>query len=142
MTCPRCFTDLDADCASCPSCGVEFVQKVSGVMKTSAVMIATAGDMGFYRSVQDVPEPLRTQLIETTSSANSGTIVIADRVGKEQINQVVGRRQTAKECPSNRAMPGKPSRPWSFLGLPWIVWVGAVLIIGAAAVVGAVFAIR
>jgi hypothetical protein len=62
-------------------------------MKTSAVMIAAAGERGFYRSVQEVPEPLRTQLIRTTSSANSGTIVIADRAGKEQITQIAGRRE-------------------------------------------------
>ncbi|HKD04282.1 MAG TPA: hypothetical protein VKB79_00145 [Bryobacteraceae bacterium] len=141
MTCPRCFTDLDADYASCPSCGVAFVQKVSGVMKTSAVMIATAGDMGFYRSVQEVPEPLRTQLIETTTSANSGTIVIADRVGKQQISQIVGRRHSAKECGANR-VPAKVSRSRSFLGLSWMFWVGAVLVVCAAGIVGAVFAIR
>jgi predicted LPLAT superfamily acyltransferase len=142
MTCPRCFADLDAVYPNCPSCGVEFVQKVSGVMKTSAVMIATAGDMGFYRSVQEVPEPLRTRLIETTNSANSGTIVIADRVGKEQITQVVGRRQSAKECAANRAAAAKSSPSWSFLGLPWVFWAGAFLILCAAIVVVAVFAIR
>lgn len=141
MTCPRCFADLDADYASCPACGVEFVQKVSGVMKTSAVMIATAGDMGFYRSVQEVPEPLRTQLIETTNSANSGTIVIADRVGKEQIRQVVGRRQTAKEREAAAAAKSSSGRR-SFLGYSWIFWAGALLILCAAGVVGAVFAIR
>jgi len=141
MTCPRCFTELDAEYASCPSCGVAFVQKVSGVMKTSAVMIATAGDMGFYRSVQEVPEPLRTQLIETTSSANSGTIVIADRVGKEQINQIVGRRENAKEREMATAKNSRPGRR-SFLGYSWIFWAGAFLILCAAGVVGAVFAIR
>jgi hypothetical protein len=142
MTCPRCFADLDADYASCPACGVEFVQKVSGVMKTSAVMIATAGDMGFYRSVQEVPEPLRTQLIETTTSANSGTIVIADRVGKEQISQVVGRRQIAKERESKAAAKSSRSGRRSFLGYSWVFWAGAFLILCAAGVVGAVFAIR
>lgn len=108
MTCPRCHADFESRPESCPECGVKLVRNVSGVMKTSAVMIAAAGERGFYRSVQEVPEPLRTQLIRTTSSANAGTIVIADRAGKEQITQVTGRHEQ-KPCAATPVSP-RPNR--------------------------------
>ena len=72
------------------------LNNISGVLKTTAVMISAGGEESFYQSVQDVPEPLRRQLIESTASENSGTIVIADRAGKEQLTQVLGRRESAQ----------------------------------------------
>src|SRR6202163_1287175 len=94
MTCPKCHFEFDSAAALCPQCGIRLLRNVSGVMKTSAVMIAAGAERGFYRSVQDVPEPLRTQLLEITTSSNSGTIVIADRAGKEQLTQVLARRES------------------------------------------------
>jgi hypothetical protein len=113
-------------------------------MKTSAVMIAAAGERGFYRSVQEVPEPLRTQLLEITASANSGTIVIADRAGKEQITQVIGRRQAAarERAPAAPASPAKREWPARFLGVSWILWAGIVLLLGASGIIVGVFAIH
>jgi len=130
MTCPRCHADFETRSSSCPECGVRLVRNVSGVMKTSAVMIAVAGEQGFYRSVQEVPEPLRSQLIETTSSANSGTIVIADRAGKDQITQVMGRREQGS-TPEPRVRPG-PNRLW-------LLVIGALLILAAASLIWFVF---
>ncbi len=67
MTCPKCHSEFDGRAGMCPECGVSLLRNVSGVMKTSAVMISAGGERGFYRSVQDVPEPLRKQLLETTT---------------------------------------------------------------------------
>jgi hypothetical protein len=151
MTCPRCFAVFDVAPAqrpaSCPECGVQLLRNVSGMLKTSAVMISAAGENGFYRSVQDVPEPLRQQLLRVTASENSGTIVIADRAGKEQLTQVVTRRDSAHEisaaAPSASLNPGYHGlMENSFLGLSWIVWAGIFLLLGSAAVVTAVFAIH
>jgi hypothetical protein len=144
MTCPRCFADFEPGTNKCPECGVQFVHNVSGVMKTSAVMIAAAGEQGFYRSVQEVPEPLRTQLLEITTSSNSGTIVIADRAGKEQITQVIGRRQAAarERAPVAPESPAKREWPARFLGLSWILWAGVVLLLGASGIIVGVFAIH
>jgi hypothetical protein len=132
MTCPRCETEFDAGPGRCPRCGTQLVRNVSGVMKTSAVMIASGDEHGFYRSVQDVPEPLRTQLIEITNGSNSGTIVIADRAGKEQITRVIARRDRA---------PERTAKPAGFnpLHLPWIAWAGALLVLAAAGIITAVF---
>lgn len=114
------------------------MRNVSGVMKTSAVMIASGDEHGFYRSVQDVPEPLRTQLIEITNGSNSGTIVIADRAGKEQITRVIARRDRA---PERTAKPAGTGRAAGFnpLHLPWIAWAGALLVLAAAGIITAVF---
>lgn len=147
MICPRCFAEFKPASASteagkCPECGVSFVHNISGVIKTSAVMIAAAGERGFYRSVQDVPEPLRKQLLAITTSANSGTIVIADRAGKEQITQVIGRREAAARA--TVGIPAGSKRRWRgrFLGISWIVWAGVFLLLSAAGIVLAVFAIH
>jgi hypothetical protein len=145
MTCPKCHATFDRADGVCPVCGVRLLHNVSGVMKTSAVMIAARGERGFYRSVQDVPEPLRTQLIETTSSQNSGIIVIADRAGKEQLTQVMARREARGEgieqtgaehdgdAPEGSATLGSITR------LPWLAWAGFVLVLVLAAILFAVF---
>jgi hypothetical protein len=59
----------------------------SGVMKTSAVLVASGGSRSVYASLREVPEPLRTQVIASTSGRNAGTILIADRRGKEEIEK-------------------------------------------------------
>jgi hypothetical protein len=59
-------------------------------------MISADGEDSFYHSVQEVPERLRKQLIESTAGDNSGTIVIADRAGKEQLTQALARRESAR----------------------------------------------
>jgi hypothetical protein len=149
MTCPRCHSDIETTRSVCPQCGISILHRVSGVMKTSAVMIAAGEESGFYRSVQDVPEPLRTQLLETTCSSNSGTIVIADRAGKEQLTQAMARREAAQlsgspgssragsrttpvgEVPVTLAVG--PARP------KWVAWAGLILVLVLAAVIAAIF---
>lgn len=142
MICPRCYAELDADAGSCPECGVRLTRSVSGVMKTSAVLIAVGEESGFYRSVQDVPEPLRSQLLESTSSANAGTIVIADQAGKESITQVIARREKEREKPAPAADAPPEAAPRRFLGYSWVVWAGVVLLLVAALVIVAVFSIH
>jgi hypothetical protein len=119
------------------------MRNVSGVMKISAVMIASGEGQSFFRSVQDVPEPLRAQLVDVTTSSNSGTIVIADRAGKEQITQVIARRETARDRAAGEgaAHGAVASRflEFSFLGLPGIAWVGAALFLAASGVIATVF---
>jgi hypothetical protein len=147
MTCPRCHSDFEGSANLCPECGLRLVRNVSGVMKTSAVLIAAQGEHGFYRSVQDVPEPLRTQLIETTTSRNSGTIVIADRAGKEQLTQVLARRENGREEIAESAIIDAEPRDEQklvrrSLGLPWLAWGGFVLVLLVAAVIYALFQYR
>jgi hypothetical protein len=151
MTCPRCQSEFGDTDVVCPECGIRLLRNVSGVMKTSAVMIAAGGERGFYHSVQDVPEPLRTQLLETTTSPNSGIIVIADRAGKEQLTQVMARREAGREGhlqtqdrTSEGAIEAAPdSRPRSLITrLPWLAWAGFVVVLVLAAIIFAIFQIH
>ena len=59
----------------------------SGFIKTSAVLIASNDRRMVYSSLRDVPEPLRKRLEACTTGKNSGTIVIADRRGKEEMEK-------------------------------------------------------
>ncbi|MDP9169821.1 MAG: hypothetical protein M3N54_04330 [Acidobacteriota bacterium] len=140
MTCPRCYAEFVQGLGSCPECGVQLLRNVSGVMKTSTVMIAAGSGHEFYRSVQDVPQPLRARLLEVTNSANSGTIVIADRAGKEQLSLGTGRRETPGDPAVSRlSMPGHAAWFWSPRFLPWVA---ALLLLVAAAVIAAAFLAR
>jgi hypothetical protein len=153
MMCPKCHSELshsgfDHTDGVCPECGVRLVRNISGVMKTSAVMIAASGERGFYRSVQEVPEPLRTQLIETTTSPNSGIIVIADRAGKEQLTQVMARREAAGDGTqpgqyrSRDAAAPDSAAPPAIARLPWLAWAGFFAVLALAAIVFALFESR
>jgi hypothetical protein len=144
MTCPRCYAEFAKGPGSCPECGVHLVRNVSGVMKTSAVMIAAGEERGFYRSVQDVPEPLRARLLEVTTSANSGTIVIADRAGKEQLSLGKGKRQGAEESSLERVAPKHAiaTRAQRLLNARFTPWAVAFLLLVAAAILAAVFLTR
>lgn len=148
MTCPKCHSEFGSTDGVCPECGVRLLRNVSGVMKTLAVMIAARGEHGFYHSVQDVPEPLRTQLIETTTSPNSGIIVIADRAGKEQLTKVMARREARGEGTQEANAEDTGDAPvdspalGSIARLPWLAWAGFVAVLALSAIVFAAFQIH
>jgi hypothetical protein len=141
MTCPRCQSEFAEADSVCPECGIHLLHNVSGVMKTSAVMISAHGEQGFYRSVQDVPEPLRTQLLETTTSSNSGVIVIADRAGKEQLTQVLARREAGSDAVLKELPQQKQEAPALSIAarLPWLAWAGFVVVLVLSAIIFALF---
>jgi DNA-directed RNA polymerase subunit RPC12/RpoP len=138
VICPHCSFDFETPAAHCPECGVRIVRKVTGVVKTSTVMIAAGNQSRFYRSVQEVPEPMRRRLIETTNGENSGMIVIADRAGREQWTDVVARRETVPVQASPLPESTTPA-PHRFAGLSWVAWAGILLFLGACAMIAAVF---
>lgn len=84
MTCSRCRKQYDAEESRCPHCGQPNPAS-GGMFQTSTVLISTGKADLVYHSIEEVPAPLRTRLLESTSSANSGTILIADRRGRKQI---------------------------------------------------------
>jgi hypothetical protein len=143
MICPHCQFEFETPAGHCPDCGIRIVRKISGIVKTSTVLIATGSRNDFYRSVQEVPESLRRQLIETTNSENSGVVVIADRAGKEQWTEIVAHREAEQEqareagIAESRATP--PDR--RFAGLSWAAWAGLLLFLAAGAMVASVFQI-
>jgi|SRR5579883_2174632 len=141
MTCPRCQASLDGSPLECPECHLRLRRNVSGVMKTSAVMIASGRESGFYRSVQEVPEPLRTRLQETTTGANAGTILIADRAGKERLTEAYARREASAKAalaaPAAEAQAGE-----GISRAPWLKWAALFLVLAFTAIIAAIFGIR
>jgi hypothetical protein len=150
MTCPKCYAEFESGPGVCPECGVQLLRNVSGLVKTSAIMISAAGEKGFYRSVRDVPEGLRQQLLRVTAGENAGTIVIADQAGKEQLTQIVARRDAAAGRPAKAVSAAAPVAaglwgPRGGLGKllrSWVFWAGVALVAGSAGVVTAVFTLR
>jgi hypothetical protein len=118
---------------------MRIVRKVSGIVKTSTVMISTGGERSLYRSVQEVPESLRQRLIRTTNGANSGTIVIADQAGKEQWTEVLAHREAVPR--PEAAAEDTAARAHEFAGLSWAAWAGILLFLAAGAMIASVFQI-
>ncbi|HZU26088.1 MAG TPA: hypothetical protein VFA04_11235 [Bryobacteraceae bacterium] len=58
-------------------------------LKTSTIFISLGDETRVYRSVDDVPPPLRRKLEQSTTSINSATILIADRRGREEIVRAI-----------------------------------------------------
>jgi hypothetical protein len=56
-----------------------------GTVKTSAILIAEGERTSVYRTVDEVPPGLRGKLARSTSGANAGTVLIADRRGAQEL---------------------------------------------------------
>jgi hypothetical protein len=85
MTCRRCRKSFDANALKCPHCGQPRPEASSGVYQTSTVLISAQGADMVYRSVEEIPAPLRNKLLQSTNNPNSRTILIADRRGRKEI---------------------------------------------------------
>jgi hypothetical protein len=99
MTCRRCHKKIEEFETKCPHCG-DVNEKAAGMFQTSTVLISASGTDQVYRSVDEVPAGLRTRLLKSTNGANSATILIADRRGRQQIARAM------------RHVPGPAQRRW------------------------------
>ncbi len=88
MDCARCRKPFSREEKCCPHCG-EPNPDAAGVFQTSTVLIACGSGRAVYRSVDEVPGRLREKLVKSTNSANSATILIADRRGRREIARVM-----------------------------------------------------
>jgi hypothetical protein len=98
MNCAHCRKKFAADEPKCPYCGAERAEAGSGVFQSSTVLISAEGSETFYRSVDEVPDSLKTKLLKSTNSSNSATILIADRRGRKEIAKAM------------RSLPGTAQR--------------------------------
>jgi len=89
MICRRCNKSYRDTAERCPYCGEPRSTGTSGVFQSSTVLISSGGADLVYRSVDEVPPPLRTRLLKSTNGVNSGTILIADRRGREEITRAM-----------------------------------------------------
>jgi predicted amidophosphoribosyltransferase len=149
MTCPKCAAEFRALRRTCPRCGIQLLHNVSGVVKTSIVMISAHGENSFYHSVKDVPEPLRTQLADSTAGVNSGTIVIADRAGKEQLTQTLARQDSKRWVNAGLSDSGlsvagllSPVPASRLHRYSWVAWAGFVIVLALAGIISALFGMR
>ena len=114
MRCAACGRNLKGDQRKCPRCGEPVAEKLAGVLKTSTILISADDIDGVYRSVQDVPEPLRKKLLRTTNSINSRTILIADRRGRQEIARAlkklpgVSQRRLSNSLLTGKTPPALP----------------------------------
>ena len=99
MTCRRCHKKMDDFETRCPHCG-DVNENASGMFQTSTVLISTSGTDQVFRSVEEVPAGLRTRLLKSTNGANSATILIADRRGRQEIAKAM------------RNLPGPVQKRW------------------------------
>jgi hypothetical protein len=99
MTCRRCRKKMEEFETRCPHCG-DVNEKASGMFQTSTVLISAGGADQVFRSVDEVPTVLRTRLLKSTNGANSATILIADRRGRQEIAKAM------------RHLPGPVQRRW------------------------------
>jgi len=99
MKCRRCHKKIDDFETRCPHCG-DVNENASGMFQTSTVLISTSGTDQVFRSVDEVPAGLRTRLLKSTNGANSATILIADRRGRQEIAKAM------------RNLPGPVQKRW------------------------------
>ncbi len=136
MRCNKCSGNLDAHARKCPRCGEAVVaQRIGGMLKTSTILISADNTEGVYRSVEDVPEPLRKKLLRTTNSLNSRTMLIADRRGRQEIARALKKLPGASQRRLSNALAGQPSKPASFpkVGLPQAIGILLAAVAGVAA---------
>src|SRR5689334_22937020 len=138
MTCNRCKKRYGSRAQRCPHCG--HVNQASGVFQTSTVLVSTSGSAGVYRSVDEMPGPLRTRLIRSTNGANSATILIADRRGRQEIARAMRNLPGGAQRRLKRAMQGDdapvglhawltPVRRWTILALVAVLALSAITVV-------------
>jgi hypothetical protein len=101
------------------------------MLKTSTILISADDTEGVYRSVEDVPEPLRKKLLRSTNSLNSRTMLIADRRGRQEIARALKKLPGASQRRLSQALAGQTSKPTPFqkIGIPQAI---GILLAGAA----------
>lgn len=139
MICPRCRARYEESSGSCPRCGAPNT-KTRGTFQTSSVLIASRGGDRVYRSVQEVPASLRTLLLKSTNGANSATILIADRRGRQEIARAMRNLPGTAQRRLRRAMQGEdppaglvawmtPSRRKAILAVVAVLALAAIVVV-------------
>ena len=113
-------------------------------VKTSTIFISVGEKTQVFRSVEDVPPPLRKRLEQSTNGINSATILIADRRGREEILKAIRglpssvRSRLTGTFGSQQKTKRREPAAWMY----WRNWVELVLPVAAGAVVWLIFTLR
>jgi len=141
MNCRRCGKKFDAaDGLTCPYCGAAHAAAKSGVLKSSTILISAGQTDAVYRSVKEVPAPLRRKLLKSTNGLNSATVLIADRLGREEIARAIQnlpaslQRRFLKPFREEPQRDSNAARAWLLrppvkTAIAWLLGAGSVLVI-------------
>jgi hypothetical protein len=120
----------------CPHCGETNPAAKSGIMKSSTILISASGRESVYRSVKEVPGPLRRKLLKSTNGLNAATILIADRRGRDEIARAIQNLPSSLQRrflrPFEEETEGVTawiSRPAVKTTIAWLLGAGSVAII-------------
>lgn len=112
------------------------------MFQTSTVLISTAGEDLVYRTVDEVPPRLRSQLLKSTNGANSATILIADRRGRNEIARAIRKLPGANQRRLRRSVLAEPSAARSWLTPARRNAIMALVMLACLAIIGIVFTYR
>ena len=137
MTCRRCGKQFDATAGStCPHCGEANPLSKSGVLKSSTILISAGDTDAVYRSVKEVPAPLRRKLLKSTNGLNAATILIADRRGREEIARAIRNLPSSLQRRFMKPLREEPEgvrawllRPTVKAAIAWLLGAGSALAI-------------
>jgi len=137
MNCRRCGKQFDAaEGLGSPYCGAGHAAGKSGVMKSSTILISMGETDAVYRSVKEVPAPLRRKLLKSTNGLNSATILIADRRGREEIARAIQNLPSSLQRRFLKPFREEPDGPGAWLLRPpvktaitWLLGAGSVLVV-------------
>jgi hypothetical protein len=139
--CSRCGREFKESAPRCPGCG-ERNPAAAGLFQTSSVLISAGGPDRVYRSVDDVPAPLRRRLLKSTNGRNARTILITDRKGRRMIDKALG-KLPGSNLKVHASVAGKASPdPLAWLTRERRQWIGAIVFLVALAIAAAAFLIR
>ena len=128
MLCPECNRKFDENAGACPRCGA-----VKGLIKTSTILISRGESRSVYRSVEEVPESLKRQLIHSTNGLNSATIIIADRRGRKEIAKAIRNLPASADDAADEPRAARRAHPTP------LQMIGALALLAALALVWLLF---
>jgi hypothetical protein len=70
-------------------------------LKTSTIFVSTGRRTRVFRSITEIPDPLRKRVSENLSGPNTRTLIVADRGGREYLIQAL-RGVAASQASSRR----------------------------------------
>jgi hypothetical protein len=66
--------------------------------KSSTIFVATGEGTSVYRSIKEIPVPLRRKLQESMQGMHSATILIADKRGREELIRALQGQPSSVHC--------------------------------------------
>ncbi len=137
MTCRRCGREFTgAEKPVCPYCGEAYRAAKPLVLKSSTILISTGETEAVYRSVKEIPAPLRHKLLKSTNGLNSATILIADRRGRAEIARAIQNLPSSLQRRLLKPFQEAPAGAAAWLAKPnvkaaiaWLLGAGSVVLI-------------